>query len=75
MPKLIKLSDNCLNFFNHLNSIKLSELIDTFEFVELICFDIIIDNLNIEYKKKIDEKIINDINEYFNNKDFIYQYK
>ena len=75
MPKLIKLSDNCLNFFHHLNSIKLSELIDTFEFVELICFEIIIDNLNIEYKEKIDEKIINDINEYFNNKDFIYQYE
>ena len=56
LPHYIKLSEDCIKFFESPNlNVKLEELIDTYSYLELLCFDPIIKNLRECYKKKIEE--------------------
>ena len=45
--------------------------ISIYEYIEFLCFPILIENVDISYKLKIDEEEKNKINEYFKNNNVI----
>ena len=66
LPKYLKISNKCKNFFtNELKNITINKIIDIFKIFENKCFNNIVKFLRDEYKKEISEgtrtKIINKI--------------
>ena len=70
LPDYVNLSKECLDFLNNQNDLKVNEITGAYSYIELLCFKPIIANLREHYKKKIDEKIIDDINKSFEEKKF-----
>ena len=66
-PEFVKINDDCKEFFNKHEDFKLNILISIFEYIELLCYKYIIDNVNEEYKKKIEKSETNKILNYFEN--------
>lgn len=54
------------NFFFKNKIFTLEVLIDIYEYVEHLCFEQILDNVNIEFKVDIEKDKIEKINQYFN---------
>ena len=71
LPDFIQINENCKEFFNQYQNLKLEQLIPIFEYFELKSFPQIIKNINIKYKKKIDNTQIDNINLYFKNEELI----
>ena len=69
MPEYVNLSKECMEFLEK-QDLKVNEITGAYSYIELLCFKPIIANLRDHYKKKIDEKIIEDINKSFNEKKF-----
>ncbi len=66
-PEFVKINDDCKEFFEEHNDFKLNILISIFEYIELLCYEYIIENVNEEYKKKIENSEVNKILNYFEN--------
>ena len=69
-PNYIVLSEDCKNLFNKF-SFGIKHLIEIYNFIELLCYGEILKNIDIKYKNKIEEKQLNEINNYFNNNENI----
>ena len=69
LPNNIILSDECIEFVKN-QKIQVEKLFDVFSYFELLCFKPIINNLKDNYKLKIDENFINNINKLFEEKKF-----
>ena len=63
----INIGEECKDFFKNNPDFKLNTLISIFEFIELLCYPQILENVNEEYKIDIQQEEINKINQYFNN--------
>ena len=66
-PDFVKINDDCKEFFRDHQDFKLNILISIYEYIELLCYPQIVDNVNEDYKKEIDKEQIEKINEYFTN--------
>ena len=53
IPDYINISDECKEFFENNPNFKLNILISIFEYIELLCYSEIVENVNEEYKKKL----------------------
>ena len=66
IPYYVSLSNEMKNFFFKNKIFTLEVLIDIYEYVEHLCFEQILDNVNIEFKVDIEKDKIEKINQYFN---------
>ena len=67
--KIIKLDDDFIKIFeNPQINIKLSQLIDCYEFVEYLNYDNILNNVSIKAKNNIEKENLDKLNNYFNSK-------
>ena len=64
-PDFVKINDDCKEFFKEHDNFKLNILISIYEYIELLCYPQIVDNVNEDYKKEIEREQIEKINEYF----------
>ena len=64
LPDYISLCEDCKNLLET-NNFMIENLIDIYEYIELISYDQIIDNVNEFYKKEISEDEKNKIKNYF----------
>ena len=48
------------------HNLKLNILISIYEYIELLCYPQIVDNVNEDYKKEIEREQIEKIDNYFN---------
>ena len=69
IPDYINIGNECKEFFENNENFKLINLISIFEYFELLCYPQIIENVNDDYKKEINEEEIGKINNYFNEKE------
>ena len=63
-PNYIFLCDDCKNLFYKF-SFGIEHLIEIYNYIELLNYGEILNNVDIKYRDKIDEKQLNDINNYF----------
>ena len=71
LPEYVKLSKECKEFFESDDlSIKVEDLIGLYNFFESLCFTPIINNLQEQYKKNIDEEVKKEIKKLFDEKKF-----
>ena len=71
LPENIVLSNECNEFFkNEKIFIKIEELIGVYSFIEFLCYEPIIHNLQEDYKKTIDEEVKKKILNLFDDKKF-----
>ena len=64
-PDFVKINDDCKEFFKEHDNFKLNILISIYEYIELLCYPQIVDNVNEDYKKEIEREEIEKINKYF----------
>jgi len=64
LPEYVNLSKECIDFFKK-QELKVKELSNLFSYIELLCFEPIIDNLREFYKKDIDGNIEDNIKNLF----------
>jgi hypothetical protein len=69
--KFISIEDKYKIFFESYKNFKLINFISIYEYIEFLCFPILIENVDISYKLKIDEEEKNKLNEYFKNNNVI----
>ena len=69
--KFISIEDKYKIFFESNKNFKLINFISIYEYIEFLCFPILIENVDISYKLKIDEEEKNKLNEYFKNNNVI----
>ena len=55
LPNHIQISKSCLNLFKNISNIKINQLIEVYEYIELQCFEEFKDNLNNRYKDEINK--------------------
>ena len=67
IPDYINISDDCKEFFENNPNFKLNSLLSIYEYIELLCYPKILENINDDYKIDIEQEEINKINTYFNN--------
>ena len=67
IPDYVNIGNECKEFFEMHDNFKLINLISIFEYIELLCYPQIIENVNDDYKKEINQDEINKINQYFEN--------
>ena len=67
IPDYININDDCKVFFDNNPNFKLNSLISIFEYIELLCYPQILENVNDDYKIDIKQEEIDKINTYFNN--------
>ena len=70
LPEYINLSKDCVDFIEK-QEFKVEELADVYSYIELICFKPIVDNLEKDYKKNIEEVKRKDILQLFDGNKFI----
>ncbi len=70
--KFISIEDKYKIFFESNKNFKLINFISIYEYIEFLCYPILIENVDISYKLKIDEEEKNKINEYFKNNNVIF---
>ena len=56
LPNHIQLSTSCINLFKNISNIKISQLIEVYEYIELQCFEEFKNNLNKRYKEQINKE-------------------
>ena len=64
LPNNVELSKECVEFFKS-QKLKINELIEVYSYIELLCFEPIINNLREYYKKKIDIEVGQKILKFF----------
>ena len=69
--KFISIEDKYKIFFESYKNFKLINFISIYEYIEFLCFPILIENVDISYKLKIDEEEKNKLDEYFKNNNII----
>ena len=69
LPDYVNLSKECKEFFEK-QKLKVNEIIEVYSYIELLCFQSIINILNKKFKKEIEEDKKNDINESFRDNKF-----
>ena len=57
LPEYVKLTDECIHFFEEQKNIKVCELSAVYSFFEILCFSTIESNLNDYYKQTINDDI------------------
>lgn len=57
LPEYVKLTDECIHFFEEQKNIKVCELSAVYSFFEVLCFSTIESNLNDYYKQTINDDI------------------
>ena len=57
LPEYVKLTDECIHFFEEQKNIKVCELSAVYSFLEVLCFSTIESNLNDYYKQTINDDI------------------
>ena len=62
IPDYINISDDCKVFFDNNPNFKLNSLISIFEYIELLCYPQILENVNDDYKIDIKQEEIDKIN-------------
>ena len=62
LPDYVNLSKECIEFFEK-QKLKVNEIIEVYSYIELLCFQSIINILNQKFKKEIEEEKKNVINE------------
>jgi len=67
VPDYVNIGDDCKEFFENNPNFKLNSLISVFEYIELLCYPQILENVNDDYKVDIEQEEIDKINTYFNN--------
>ena len=65
IPDFIKINNDCKEFFKEHENFKLNILISIYEYIELLCYPQIVENVNDDYKKEIEREEIEKINKYF----------
>jgi len=70
LPDYVNLSNECIEFFEK-QKLKINEIIEVYLFIELLCFQSIINILNQKFKKEIEEDKKNIINESFRDNKFV----
>ena len=65
IPDYVNIGNECKEFFEINDNFKLINLISIFEYIELLCYPQIVENVNDDYKKQINQEEINKINKYF----------
>ena len=68
IPFYVSLSNEMKTFFLKNKSFTLEILIEIYEYVEHLCFEQILDNVNVEFKVEIEKEKIEKINQFFNKK-------
>ena len=58
LPEHINLNNRFLNLFESIKSLKIEQLIEVYEYIELQCFEIFKDNLDKKYQTEIPKNII-----------------
>ena len=66
-PEYLYISEDCKEFFGKFYKIHIDKLFDVFSFVELLCYDLISENLKDECKLDLEKSTIEKINNYFQN--------
>ena len=66
IPDYVNIGEECKEFFENNQNFKLNTLISIFEYIELLCYPQIIENVNDDYKVDIEQDEIDKINTYFN---------
>ena len=66
-PKYLNISNDCKNLFERLYKFNISKLFEIFSYIELFCFDSMINNLKDDYKINLKENEKQMIDNYFNN--------
>ena len=66
IPDYVNIGDDCKEFFKNNPDFKLNSLISVFEYIELLCYPQILENVNDDYKIDIEQEEIDKINTYFN---------
>ena len=69
LPDYVNLSKECKEFFQNQN-LEVSEIIEVYSYIELLCFKPIVNNLRGHYKKEIDGKVKENIKKSFEDKKF-----
>ena len=69
LPDYVNLSKECKEFFQNQN-LEVSEIIEVYSYIELLCFKPIVNNLRGHYKKEIDRKVKENIKKSFEDKKF-----
>jgi hypothetical protein len=67
IPDFVKINEDCKRFFEEHPEFKLKVLISIYEYIELLCYSEIVENVNEEYKKKLEKEETIKINNYFDN--------
>ena len=67
LPNHIQLSTSCINLFKNLSNIKINQLIEVYEYIELQCFEEFKNNLNKRYKEQINKDDCNKYIEFLKN--------
>ena len=69
LPYYVNISKECIDFFENQN-LEVNEIFGVYSYFELLCFKPIVNNLRGHYKKRIDEKVAENINKSFEEKKF-----
>ena len=69
LPDYVNLAKECIEFFEK-QKLKVNEIIEVYSYIELLCFQSIINILNQKFKKEIEEEKKNVINEAFQDNKF-----
>ena len=64
LPEYVNICNECKDFFEN-QELKVEELIAVFSYIELLCFQPIVDNLRNHYKKTIDGNVEENIKKLF----------
>ena len=67
---IYNISNDVKDFFNNDDNqcFKINNLLYVYEYIEQFCYNQIEDNVDIEYKKEINDELKNQINKYFDDK-------
>ena len=61
-PDYLPIDNDCSNFFNGVGKeFKANQIMNIFFYIEHLCFDTLIENIRIEYKKPIEESVVEKI--------------
>ena len=61
-PDYLDIDKDCLNFFNGVGKeFKANQIMNIFFYIEHLCFDTLIENIRIEYKKPIEKSVVDEI--------------
>ena len=67
-PNYIVLSDDCKNLFNKF-SFGIEHLIEIYNYIELLSYGEVLNNVDIKYRENLDKKLIENIDNYFKDND------